>query len=164
MREKGGCFTSEISKWYEPGKYTDDDVIALLHDWSKSKNFKDNIVEVAKYNSPHIWMQLACMVKPKGLRDLLLRNRDKVTILEYKPLRFKVHPNGLLVAACGSAMFKCENYPSWHAAAKRDEWSSWWGSQWAKASDWQAADWWQEHPTWHLGHHTLPQAGRWDAP
>ena len=112
----GGAIRAEIAwEFYEPGKYTDGDVIAVLHAWSKSKQFKDNVVVVEKFNPPKYWMQLVKMVKPGGLRDLMLRNPDEVTILESAPLRFKVHPDGLFGGL---------------------------DSPWAPERDSEAADWW----------------------
>ena len=101
FEHKATTFTQGRAKtlaMFEPG-HSDDEVIAVLYDWSKSKHFKDNTVIVSKYNPKRIWSQLARFVESKGLRDVILRNTDKVTLLEATSLQFRVHPDGLPVAA-----------------------------------------------------------------
>ena len=94
---------SQAWELYEPGRYTDDDVIAVLYEWSKSKHFEDNTVVIQKYNPAKYWQQLVRMVEPGGLRGVMLRNPDKVTLLGAKPLRFKVHPQVLPTGLEGTA-------------------------------------------------------------
>ena len=78
---------------YEKG-HTDAEVIEVLHEWSLSKKFANNIVDPSVYNPPDVWNRLARLVKPGGLRDILRRSPEQITILQDKPLIFSVHRDG----------------------------------------------------------------------
>jgi hypothetical protein len=67
----------------EPGK-SEEEVVAVLYEWSQSKEFKDNTNIVSTPNTPNIMMELARIVRYS--------------------LRFQVHTEGLPVAANGLFM------------------------------------------------------------
>jgi hypothetical protein len=168
LHSKAATFTLARAKtqaMFEPG-HSDDEVIAVLYEWSKSKHFRDNTVIVSEYNPPRIWQQLARFVQPKGLRDVIRRNSDKVTLLDATPLQFRVHPDGLPVAADPSELVisgggSGEDHGGRDTTEKGAVGGSGapsWGHTWRGSHGWWGSKGWQTETSWD---ETRNRTGTW---
>ena len=83
---------------YESG-HTDAEILDALWGCSQMRRFTNNIVKVDEGCPPPVWQAVAKVLKPGMLRDTLRSHPCHYTIIQDKPLVFRVHPNQP-VAAC----------------------------------------------------------------